>query len=397
MSFASTLVDTLNSLYVIPISEDMGLTRSQYMMTSTITAISCIIATPLIGKFMTQKNLRKVQLTATLTMAIAYASFALATSAWHLYLASVFIGFTFMAAGMIPASVMITNWFHHKQGLAMSIVFAGINVGGMVLSPVITNLIIHLGWRSTRLIIALIFIAAALPTILFVLKATPEEMGLKPYTQKIKGNTNTRQSAKQNLTAGIRIPLASAQKKGFYYLFMLGMVVSGFACAGGMQHIGPFATDLHDPIFASLMISIYSFSAIVGKLALGWLYDKYGHNQSLLFGGVLFLGAFGLMAFFGTNQVLMGVAAAMFGIGNSTGSINANFIAYSIFGKSNYSYVLALSKSTQEIGKAIGPLTLALMYDYIGDYKIPWILSFIFVAIYLFSWVKSYNHSRHYV
>lgn len=332
IAITTTLVNTINSLYVIPISEEMGLTRSTYLVTSTITSIAAIFAAPVSGRFMNKKNMKTIQLAAVVIMALAYSSFAIASSVWHLYMASLVIGLVYMSIAMLPISVMIANWFEKKQGLAMSIVLAGIGIGGAVLSPVTTWLILNYGWRMSRLYLSALFLAANLVPILFILKPAPEEMGLQPYGFA-QGDDKEKTKKLPEHDVGIRIPMEAAKKKSFYFLLMLGMITSGIACSGGMQHLGPFTTDLHGPIFASMIISLYSFSAIFGKLLLGWLHDRYGNNASMMFGGGMFALSYLIMAFFGQSQIAMIIAALIFGTGNSIGSVNANLVTYSVFGR----------------------------------------------------------------
>ena len=352
IAVTTTLVNTINSLYVIPISQDMGLTRSTYLVTSTITSVAAIFAAPISGRFMNRRNMKAIQLTAVVIMSLAYSSFAIASSVWHLYLASLVIGLMYMSIAMLPISVMIANWFEKKQGLAMSIVLAGIGIGGAVLSPVTTWLILNYGWRMSRIYLAALCLGANLISVLFILKPAPEDMGLRPYGSEEGDDDKGKTKMSPEHDVGIKIPMKTAKQKSFYFLMMLGMVSSGIACNGGMQHLGPFTTDLHDPIFASMIISLYSFSAIIGKLLLGWLHDRYGNNVSMIFGGGMFALSYIIMAFFGQSQTAMIAAALIFGTGNSIGSVNANLVTYSVFGRKNYSSVLSISKSIQQIGRA---------------------------------------------
>ena len=63
----------------------------------------------------------------------------------------------------------------------MSIEISGIGLGGFILSPVIANLITNFGWRQTYFIMGLVTLVIGLPIVLFVIKKTPEEVGLEPY------------------------------------------------------------------------------------------------------------------------------------------------------------------------------------------------------------------------
>ena len=387
--FSTTMVNTLNSLYVIPITLEFGFTRSQYIMTSTLTAVAAIFGAAIIGRMMTNKNMKKIQVFLLVTMTMAYMSFSISTKLWQFYIASIVIGFIFMSIAMIPVSVMIANWFDSKQGLAMSLVLAGIGIGGTILSPITSSLILEFGWRIARIYIAIAYLLISLPIIVFVLKSSPEEVGLQPYKEESKDKGSLKRNAFKEY------PTVEAAKKTHYYvLFIFGVIASGVICNGGMQHMGPFVTDNHSSIIASYIISVYSFSAVFGKLLLGYLYDKFGNTKSLLFGGGMFAGAYVLMAFFPKNLILIVLAAIMFGVGNSLGSVSINLVTFSIFGKKNYSTMLSLAKSLQQIGMASGPIIVSLLFEKFNGYTVPFAASIIISILLMFSWIKSYNDAK---
>jgi MFS family permease len=98
----------------------------------------------------------------------------------------------------------------------MSIVLAGIGIGGTLISPLATYLIINFGWRMPRLYITGIFLIASLIPIIFILKPEPEDMGLKPYGLE-DGEDNSEILAKSpNNDVGINIPMSETRKKSIY-------------------------------------------------------------------------------------------------------------------------------------------------------------------------------------
>jgi MFS family permease len=400
MAFATPMVNALSSLYVVPITEDLGLSRSVYVMTSTITAVAAILISPFIGKILTNKNMKRIQLIATVVLAISYASYAVAQNVYHLYLSSFFVGLTFMTAGMIPVSIVVANWFVKKQGLAMSIVLAGIGVGGTILSPIMTSVILNYGWRESRIYLSALFLVIIIPIILFLIKVTPEEMGLRPYGEAEDPVTKTESITAQNLEVlpeslenKWKTP-SGAKKSSYTLLFMVGMFASGIICGGGTQHISAFNRDLYGAVFAGLIVSVYAFSGIGGKLLLGWINDRFGSNESLIFGGVLFGLSFALMAVFEQSQAALILAAVFFGIGISIGSVNTNLMTYAIFGKEDFSQMFSYSKSVQQAGMALGPLILALFYDTTGNYRFAWIFSTVVCVLTVMVLVRSYNASQ---
>lgn len=393
MAFATPMINALSTLFIIPISDDLGISRSSFIITSTITSIASIMSSFVIGRYINFKNIKKIQVCSTLVLALSYGSYAFAQKIGHIYIASLFMGFSYMLAGMLPISIMVSNWFEQKRGLAMSIVLSGVGIGAAIFSPLITVIMTNYSWRMSRIFVALTLVLVTIPIILFVMKTTPEEIGLKPYGYFFEGLIDNKLKGNVNFEIDNNIILKEFIKNRYFYLFMLGVVTSGIVCGGAMQQIGPFFTDLYSPTYAGMIISIYSFSAIFGKLILGWLYDRFDNIISLVFGCFAFGVSFILMAFCGQSMISMIIAAIFFGAGNSIGSININLITFSIFGRKYYSKMLSISKSVQQIGMAIGPPLLSSMYDRTNSYKVVWIISIFVTFIVLIAWCVSCKNS----
>ena len=81
----------------------------------------------------------------------------------------------------MPVSMMITAWFTKRRGLAMSITLAGIGLGGSILAPLVNQFILNYGWRTAYQYTGFIIILIACPVVFFILRPTPESMGLKAY------------------------------------------------------------------------------------------------------------------------------------------------------------------------------------------------------------------------
>lgn len=407
MAFPSPMVTSLGSLYVKPISAELKVSRSTYLVTSSLISIGTIISSPLLGRLLTKKDLKKVMILSNLLMAVSFASYSLAQNVISLYIPSIFMGLATMSSGMISTSIIVTNWFEKKRGLAMSLIMAGLGIGGSLLSPLITYLIINYGWRTSRVIVAILHILVVLPTIHFIIKVDPEEMGLKPYGSIEEQNDNnneeklpaeyeaaiSEQLQIDKATLVTDVPLNISKKKSYYYLILIAAFFIGVANFGGMNNINPYTSDIHGTVFAGTIVSIYSFSSIPGKIALGFLHDKFGSMYSLFFGGIMLLVSFLMLAFLGNSITLMVVMAFMFGIGNSIGSVNINLITASIFGTKNYSTILGIIKSMQQLGGSIGPLIISLIYETTGGYKIGWIFCAIITVASVVSFYISYKVS----
>jgi MFS family permease len=92
----------------------------------------------------------------------------------------IFIGIGFSLGGMLAVMTVLNNWFVKKRTMALSIALASAGLGGIVILPLLMNLITTIGWRITyRIIAAAIFICCILIPGLF-LKNTPSDLGQSP-------------------------------------------------------------------------------------------------------------------------------------------------------------------------------------------------------------------------
>ena len=87
--------------------------------------------------------------------------------------AYVLLGFGIAAGTVLPASLVIANWFTERRGTAMGIANAGSTTGGMVMTLVAGFLISHWSWRVAYLTIGLPMIAIAAPLVALTVRSRP--------------------------------------------------------------------------------------------------------------------------------------------------------------------------------------------------------------------------------
>jgi len=86
----------------------------------------------------------------------------------------------FCSTALIPVNTLITNWFVNKRGLAMSITNTGLSVGGVVMVPLASYLILQYGLGNTLYILGGVYALVIAPiTVLFV-KQKPSDLGQHP-------------------------------------------------------------------------------------------------------------------------------------------------------------------------------------------------------------------------
>ena len=126
-ALTSPIINATATQYLISVTEEFGVSRSAFTLSSTIVALVGMVISPLWGKiYSDRKRMRGVLTITTLGFGLAYMSYSLAQNIGQFYISAVILGFFWAGACFMPVSMMITAWFNKMRGLAMSITLAGI-------------------------------------------------------------------------------------------------------------------------------------------------------------------------------------------------------------------------------------------------------------------------------
>ena len=149
MTFAYVGFVSLTSVFVLPVTEDLGFERGDWMTYLVILSLACVVCSPILGKLMGKGNLKIWVAAACVLGFIGYFGFSRANSLTTFYLFAILLGIGFAGTVPMPVSIMINKWFGGKiRGTATGIAFLGSGLGGMILSPVLNSVIANNGWRT---------------------------------------------------------------------------------------------------------------------------------------------------------------------------------------------------------------------------------------------------------
>lgn len=122
------------------------------------------------------------------------------------------------------------------------------------------------------------------------------------------------------------------------------------------------------PAAVASYISLYSVVAIIGKLVLGRIFDRFGPKIGILFGcGTFFLFLVAFIFVQGSPMMLY-FAAVMYGFGTCTATVAIPIMTTSVFGAKNYSELYGFVSAFTMTGSAIGSSAIGLVYDLTGSY-----------------------------
>lgn len=366
LMFAYSTRIGLAQLFATEILKETGFATSAYFLAGTISSVICIFTGPIAGKLLRGKYMRPTFFICVVGTLVSYACYGFCHSLWQFYLVGALVGIFAMGCGTIPVSVLITNWFEKNRGLMISIAMMGISIGGTVLSPLLSWLIVEFGWRYAYLILCALSLIVLVPIALFVVRRAPQDVGLEPYGH---GEETAVSTKKKNVPASNwNATLKEARKTPILWMFAVGAFLIYFtACF--MGHMSYYLQGVgFDAAAVASYISLYSVVAIIGKLVLGRIFDRFGPKIGILFGcGTFFLFLVAFIFVQGSPMMLY-FAAVMYGFGTCTATVAIPIMTTSVFGAKNYSELYGFVSAFTMTGSAIGSSAIGLVYDLTGSY-----------------------------
>lgn len=342
---------------------DLGFSQGKFMLSMTIQGLCMLAALPIAGKLIPKMNIRVLVSVGMVVSAGSFAAMGSFHEVWQWYIAGGLWGFSSGFVSMLPAPIMLGNWFKKKTGLAMGLTMACSGIGGAIMNPLGGFFISQFGWRAAYVIMAAIALVLVLPFTLFVIRFKPEDAGVMPYGAE---DNEVVPSLQPTMLTGVSAKTA-VRSTAFMCIFLMAGLLS-FGCTF-LQLLPTFAGTVGLASIAAFLSSAVMIGNIVGKLGLGWLNDKLGTRNSTLAGLSVVIAAFLLLLSAGLGAAVALVGAFLYGVVMSMVSVSVPLVVRKAFGSKDYSQIFSyITMGTSLIG-SIGISIIAFMYDAFGSYS----------------------------
>lgn len=354
-------------VFFVPVCDDLGFSRSEISLYLTFYFIATVFAMPIVGKWITKYNLNRVLSVSFALVVAAVAAMGMYSEPWQWWISGVVFGLAGSFIFVVPAPILIGNWFHKHKGLALGAAMSFSGIGGAILSPIFTLLIEAMGWREAYLIAAVIMAVLVLPWTLFVFKLHPEDIGWKPYGWSEEDERVEQARIEQHCEQS-GVPLNKALKTvPFVCMFLFAGLIAYFA--GFNSHLPGFAQSVgFSAMVGSSLLTAVMVGNVVEKFIVGWLNDKIGVQFTVNI--QLAMVALGFLGFMlaGNNLAMLYVSAFLFGAQNSLVSVSTPLLVRQIFGECDFPQIFTYTRIGTGIIGCLGPVTVAGIYDMTGSF-----------------------------
>ena len=282
---------------------------------------------------------------------------------WQLFVVYAVFAAGWSAAGLIPATTVVTRWFHLKRSVALSVASTGLSVGGIVITPFAKQLLDSRGLAAGTPWLGALFVVGIVPVAWFLVRADPEAEGWAP--------DGIRRAAGEVPPPPSGTPFAEAIRTRFFVAVMVGFLLAFAAQVGGIQQLVKLVEDRTDERTAQYALTVIAATSVVARLVGGRVVLRVPMMRLTV----------GLVA-------AQAVALAVIGIADTTWLLFAAIVLFGAtignvlmlqplviaerFGVRDYPRIFSRAQLVSVVGTAGGPLLLGSLYDVFGSYEVPY-------------------------
>ena len=387
------VVSTFN-IYLNPVSEALGISKTQFALCSTIINLAVLVAAPKLGALL-QKDTRKVLLLCLFGFYAAYAAFAWVNNLASLYVVAAVFGLFSAGSTVVPTSILVNRWFVARKGLAMSIALSGSALTGMVLAKSISYFIQTDGYGVAYQTIAACSLIFSVLLIVLIIRNRPEDKGLQALGAVTAATAST--SSVHNSLALVSLSPKELRTKPFHWAMLLGAFLAGLVGGGIVMQLPVFLQDTFDSDSVKLSSTLLATSLgvmIFAKILLGWLYDRIGTQRATLVVTLSIIATctpFFLIPLLPNMAWQLGlIGVVCWGLGNCVGTVTPSVMAAKTYGNEYYGQIYGNLHRTQYLGIGLGAPLIAKLVDLNhGSWSVVWlgagVLIVVMLAVYLFA------------
>jgi MFS family permease len=274
---------------------------------------------------------------------------------------------------------MVGQWFVRRIDVAMAIYSVLLSIGFMIAFPVVGSIIQTGGWRTAWFAVGAALLAGLVPLGLFLVRRSPESIGLFPDGVDVEPRTRTPSGTS---TPGIGtlgthgtfessgFTLSEALATGAFWVFAVGAALYGLVASGiGLFNESILAERGFGPNIYYQTLVVTALTGLAGNFIGGWLAGFIPLNRLMAMS--LFVLAAGLLALPHVSTIAMAMAwAMMMGLGGGLVMVLFFSVWPRVYGRRQLGRIQGVAQAMTVLASAVGPLLLAATVEATGSYAI---------------------------
>jgi MFS family permease len=348
------------AVFLLPVQKGLDVSRADITLTYSTYMLTYGLSGPFVGQLVDRFGARLTYGLGLAFLGVGYVLAGFADGLWQYLLAVGLLGGLGAALlGMIVASALLSRWFTTRMGSVMSLPYAAIGVGMLVLPPLTQLLLAAFDWRTTHQILGC-----------GVLLALPLTM-LLPLGRMTEGSPHWR-SLRSGASGGTMAPwrLSIALRTSAFWGLFTSYLCTAVAAFCVMPHSVAYLIERgFHPLFAASAFGIAGMLSAIGILAVGWLSDRFGRRQAATVSYTFTIVGIIALSLVSLWPALALVYAFVFFFGLMQGARGPIFVSMvtALF-PGGVGAVYGVLSLAQGLGAGLGSWGSGLLYELTGSY-----------------------------
>ena len=268
-------------VFLPSLAEELGDgSRFAIAMGFSIATVTTAILAPFIGWVLDRYSARHVILTGIGLVTLSYLALGWCQNLVQFYLiVGLGMGAGVACMGTLAWHRVVISWFDHYRGRAIALAVLGASLAGVVMPPLVTELVQAVGWRYAYATFALIVAIILTPLVMIFLKNRPEDLGEVRDGRRYVASLERVEAPPED--GRVWRWQEMLQYPAFWSIsLMFGAMGCVFSAV--MLHLFGHLTDIGiSEDRAALVLSATALFAALGKPVVGWMSDWFGARVTI--------------------------------------------------------------------------------------------------------------------
>ena len=349
-------------VFALPLAQEFGWGIDKVMLALPVLTICALLMAPLVGLLVDKVGVRKVAITSVLAFSLSLMLHA-ANPGSYTYFLAMWVVVAICGIGTLPITWTraINHWFHDCRGLALGSALVATGLFGIVAKLYVAGLIDAYGWRTAFVGLGFLPLLIALPVAWFLFRDVDDPAVPKEKLPEMVTN------ASNHLAQGHTAKAAFLDWR--FWLLCVCFVVISFGVGGTIPNMenlmGSKGFERGDAI---LLASLIGYSVMVGRIAGGYLIDRFWAPLIAL--ALLILPAISCYLLIQPSYTFTVAAIAVLLIGLAAGAEQdlMAFLVARYFGMKSYGVVYGCMYGAFALGAGMGPYIFGRAFAQSGTY-----------------------------
>ena len=352
------------AIYLRAIVDERGVTTTQVSLGTSLFFVVGGITGRWIAPVIARRDLRPVVVAGGALGAMSLVLLGHVRHLWQLYPVYALFAVGWAACGLVPATTVVTRWFHRRRSVALSVTSTGLSVGGLTLTKLAADRIDAHGLASTTPWLALIwFVSIAL--LAWFLWPDPLAKGCAP-----DGDPPSAMTVGSNV-AGIDYDIAVRSR--LFRFFSVGLVAVMAAQVGAIAQVAKLGQERVDKATGALAVSVLALASVIARLIAGVIVPRLP-MIAFTAGLAVTQGASLVLLATASSRGALLASAALFGATVGNLLMLQPLVIAETFGVRAYPRIYSVNQLIVSIGVAGGPFLLGFLRDQ-ASYRVSYIVA----------------------